>query len=147
MQISIDQKGNSKVAIIESSDIEISSVQEALDLMATVSYTDDCNKIMINKSNITEEFFDLKTRLAGEILQKYTNYHVKIAIVGDFEGYDSKSLKDFIYECNKGKQVFFQKDKQAAFSHVNEQLSVSYFLRAILIREHRLIREQHRYNL
>jgi hypothetical protein len=114
MQISIDQKGNSKVAIIESSDIVISGVQEALDLMATVSYTDDCNKILINKSNITEEFFDLKTRLAGEILQKYTNYHVKIAIVGDFEGYDSKSLKDFIYECNKGKQVFFQKDKQAA---------------------------------
>jgi len=114
MHISIDQKGNSKVAIIESSDIVISDVQGALDLMATINYTDDCYKLLINKSNITEDFFDLKTRLAGEILQKYTNYHVKIAIVGDFEGYESKSLKDFIYECNNGKQVFFLKDKQAA---------------------------------
>jgi hypothetical protein len=114
MQVSIDQKGKSKIAIIESLDIEISDVQGALDLMASIRYTDDCDKIMFNKSNITEDFFDLRTGLAGEILQKYTNYQVKIAIVGDFDGYNSKSLKDFIYECNKGKQVFFFKDKQAA---------------------------------
>jgi hypothetical protein len=114
MQVSIDQKGKSKVAIIESSEIEISDVQGALDLMASVKYTDGCDKIMIKKSNITEDFFELRTRLAGEILQKYSNYNVKIAIVGDFDGYNSKSLKDFIYECNKGMQVFFLKDKQAA---------------------------------
>jgi len=114
MQISIDQKDKSKVAIVESSEIEINDVQGALDLMASVMYTDGCDKIMIYKSNITEEFFDLSTRLAGEILQKYTNYNVKIAIVGDFDGYVSKSLKDFIYECNKGERVFFLKDKQAA---------------------------------
>lgn len=114
MEIEIDQKGNSKVAIIESTEIVISDVQGALDLMATVNYTDGCHKLLIHKANITEEFFDLKTKLAGEILQKYTNYQVKIAIVGDFDGYESKSLKDFIYECNKGKQVFFLKDKQAA---------------------------------
>lgn len=114
MQIYIDQKDKSKVAIVESSEIEISDVQGALDLMASIKYTDGCDKIMINKSNITEEFFDLRTKLAGEILQKYMNYNVTIAIVGDFEGYDSKSLKDFIYECNKGKRVFFLKDKQAA---------------------------------
>jgi hypothetical protein len=115
MQISIDQKDKSKVAIVESSEIEISDVQGALDLMASLWYTHvGCDKVIIKKSNITEEFFDLRTRLAGEILQKYTNYNFKIAIVGDFDGYDSKSLKDFIYECNKGKQFFFLKDKQAA---------------------------------
>ncbi|WP_442602356.1 DUF4180 domain-containing protein [Paenibacillus sp. KN14-4R] len=114
MNIVIDTQGNSKVAIIESSGLVIGSVQDALDLMATVSYTDDCNKIILNKSNIIEDFFDLSTKLAGEILQKYTNYQVKIAIIGDFSGYSSKSLKDFIYECNHGKQVFFLQDQQAA---------------------------------
>ncbi|TMV49083.1 DUF4180 domain-containing protein [Paenibacillus mesophilus] len=114
MKVTVDQKGESKVAVIESSDIVIRDVQEALDLMASVKYNDDCHKILIHKSNLTEDFFELKTRLAGEILQKYTNYHVKIAIVGDFDGYDSKSLKDFIYECNKGKQVFFLKEKEDA---------------------------------
>ena len=71
--------------------------------------------MIIDKSNITEEFFDLKTKLAGEILQKYVNYQVKLAIVGDFDGYSSKSLKDFIYECNNGKHVFFVKQKRKRF--------------------------------
>ncbi|MCZ8517188.1 DUF4180 domain-containing protein [Paenibacillus filicis] len=114
MNVIIDQKGNSKVAIVESSDIIIRDVQEALDLMASIKYNNDCYKIMINKSNVTEDFFELRTRLAGEILQKYVNYNVKLAIVGDFDEYNSKSLKDFIYECNNGKQVFFLKDKQDA---------------------------------
>jgi hypothetical protein len=30
-----------------------------------------------------------------------------LAIVGDFSKYASKSLKDFIYESNKGKQINF----------------------------------------
>jgi hypothetical protein len=69
---------------------------------------------LLNKTNIAEDFFDLSTRLAGEILQKYTNYQVKIAIVGDFDQYKSKSLKDFIYESNQGSRAFFLQDKQAA---------------------------------
>ncbi|WP_090980351.1 DUF4180 domain-containing protein [Paenibacillus sp. CF384] len=114
MNITVNQQGSSKVAIIESPDILIEDVQSALDLMATVRYNEDCDKILLNKSNVTEHFFDLKTRIAGDILQKFTNYQLKLAIVGDYDGYDSKSLKDFIYESNHGKQVFFLNDQQAA---------------------------------
>jgi hypothetical protein len=114
MNITIDQKSDSKVAIVESSEILIHNVQDALDLMAFVNYDYKCYKIMMYQSSLTEEFFDLRTRLAGEILQKYVNYNVKLAIVGNFDGYNSKSLKDFIYECNKGNQVFFFEDKQDA---------------------------------
>ncbi|WP_138754364.1 DUF4180 domain-containing protein [Paenibacillus sinopodophylli] len=114
MKIMVDQHNESRIAIIESDEIVIANAQDALDLLATVSYHEDCYKIIINKSNINEDFFDLKTKLAGDILQKYTNYQVKLAIVGDFDSYDSKSLKDFIYECNKGKQVFFTKDLPSA---------------------------------
>ncbi|MDF2721492.1 MAG: hypothetical protein K0Q59_1167 [Paenibacillus sp.] len=114
MQIIVDQQGDSKVAIVESSDILIQDVQDALDLMATVSYNHECSKILLHKSNVAEPFFDLKTKLAGDVLQKYVNYQVKLAIVGDFAGYDSKSLKDFIYESNQGKQVFFVQDRQEA---------------------------------
>lgn len=115
MDINIDQNGDSKVAIADSADVIIHDVQDALDLMASISYNNNgCYKILINKSNITEDFFELKTGLAGDVLQKYANYKVKLAIVGDFDEYNSKSLKDFIYECNNGKQVFFLKDKQDA---------------------------------
>jgi hypothetical protein len=114
MDVRVDQQGSSRVAVISSPDILIKDVQDALDLMSTLQYTDNCYKFVIHKSNITEDFFDLSTRLAGEILQKYINYQVKIAIVGDFKGYTSKSLKDFIYESNQGKDVFFVENEQAA---------------------------------
>lgn len=114
MNIRVDSRGDSRVAIIESGEVLVREVQDALDLMATVSYdTDGCNKLLMNKSLIDETFFDLKTKLAGDILQKYTNYRVKLAIIGDFGVYDSKSLKDFIYESNHGKQVFFLPDEKA----------------------------------
>ncbi|MNS85142.1 hypothetical protein D3C72_1189980 [compost metagenome] len=96
------------IAIVKSNDmLLITDVQSALDLMATVRYEADSNRIILHKRAICEEFFDLKTRLAGEILQKFVNYQTKIAIVGDFSTYSSKSLRDFIYECNNGTDIFF----------------------------------------
>lgn len=109
----VDTAGES-VAIVSSTEIVISDVQSALDLIATVQYETGCNRIILDKSLITESFFDLKTRLAGEILQKFINYHVKIAIIGDFSVYTSKSLKDFIYESNNGKDIFFLPTKEQA---------------------------------
>ncbi|WP_103107193.1 DUF4180 domain-containing protein [Brevibacillus reuszeri] len=109
----VDTAGES-VAIVSSTEIVISDVQSALDLIATVQYETGCNRIILDKSLITESFFDLKTRLAGEILQKFINYHVKIAIIGDFSVYTSKSLKDFIYESNNGKDILFLPTKEQA---------------------------------
>lgn len=114
MNITKIEAGGGNIAVVSSSEILIGDVQSALDLMATVRYEADCDRIVINKSLISESFFDLKTRLAGDILQKYINYHVKIAIVGDFSVYPSKSLQDFIYECNSGRDIFFLPTEQQA---------------------------------
>lgn len=109
----IEQDGVT-VAVIDSNDCLIASVQDALDLMMTVKYETECDKIAINKEALADDFFILSTKLAGEVLQKFVIYHVKIAIYGDFSGYTSKPLKDFIYESNKGRDVFFQPDKESA---------------------------------
>ncbi|EJR63203.1 DUF4180 domain-containing protein [Bacillus paramycoides] len=107
------------IAIIRNDTVVISDVQSALDLMATVQYEVDSRCIIIHKSLISESFFDLKTRLAGDILQKFINYRVKIAIVGDFSTYTSKSLKDFIYECNKGNDIFYLATEQQAIEKLS----------------------------
>ncbi len=114
MNVRVDKRGSSEVAVIESEEMLIGEVHDALDLMATVQYQTGCFKLLLRKTNFSEAFFDLSTRLAGEILQKYANYGVKLAIAGDFSGYASKSLRDFIYESNHGKQVFFLPDEDAA---------------------------------
>lgn len=107
------------IAIIRNEKLLISDVQTALDLMATVQYEVDAKHIIIDKSLITESFFDLKTRLAGDILQKFINYRVKVAIIGDFSMYTSKSFKDFIYECNKGKDIFYLATEQQAIEKLS----------------------------
>ncbi len=73
----------------------------------SAKYDIGTKNIVIDKKLIAEEFFILSSGLAGEILQKYVNYEGRIAIFGDYSHYTSKPLKDFIYESNKGKDVFF----------------------------------------
>jgi hypothetical protein len=80
MNIAKVEAGGENIAVVSSSEILIEDVQTALDLMATVYYA-GCDRIVINKSLISESFFDLKTRLAGEILQKFINYRVKVDFV------------------------------------------------------------------
>ncbi|MNI59437.1 hypothetical protein D3C73_1146000 [compost metagenome] len=108
------------IAVVSGSEVLIEDVQSALDLMATVRYETDCDRIVIHKNCLSENFFDLKTRLAGEILQKFINYSVQAAIVGDFSMYSSKSLKDFIYECNNGKDIFFLPTEEEAIERLNK---------------------------
>lgn len=114
MNIQQINKNGVAVAYVRNNEKLISDVQSALDLMATVRYELDCNLIIVNKSEVSEAFFDLKTRLAGEVLQKFINYQTKIAIIGDYSGYTSKSLKDFIYESNNGNDIFFVQDVDQA---------------------------------
>lgn len=64
----------------------------------------------------------MSSGLAGEILQKFINYGGKIAIYGDFSHYTSKPLKDFIFESNKGKDVFFVATKEEAIQKISQSI-------------------------
>ena len=106
--------GNATVALVLSDAQIISDVVSALDLLMSAKYEAGTKYIVVDKKNIVEDFFILSSGLAGEILQKYINYGGKIAIYGDYSQYTSKPLKDFIYESNKGKDVFFVDTKEEA---------------------------------
>lgn len=58
------------------------------------------------------------TQLAGEILQKCSNYRIKLAIYGDYSGYTSKPLHDFIYESNLGNDFFFVSAREEALEQL-----------------------------
>lgn len=103
----VNDNNNNKIVIYTSDTPIINDAQSMLDFMATIDYEDESYRIVLNKESFDEIFFDLSTKIAGDILQKVINYGRKIAIVGDFSVYDSKALRDFIYECNNGKSIFF----------------------------------------
>ena len=108
------------VAVVSSNERLITDTQSALDLAMTVKYETGASNIVIDKKEVCEDFFILSTGMAGEILQKFMNYHVKIAVFGDYSGYTSKPLKDFIYESNKGHNFFFVSDKEEAIQKLLE---------------------------
>ena len=120
MKIETITENNIRIALVKSSETLIMNVESALDFIATVSYETGSAAVVVNKEAVDESFFDLRTGIAGEIIQKFVNYRMKLAIIGDFSGYDSKSLKDFIYECNNGKDLFFFSDEGEAVKKLKE---------------------------
>lgn len=119
MEISTVGK-NSEIARVSGDGLIITDTSSALDLMASVRYETNCNKMFIFKSAIGEDFFRLSSGVAGEILQKFVNYQMRLVIVGDFSGYTSKPLKDFIYESNKGKQINFVSTEEDAIQRLSD---------------------------
>lgn len=113
MNIHLTAIDDINLATLESDTIEIHTAQDALDLLANCAYQ-GASGIIIRREHLHEAFFDLKNGMAGEILQKFSNYRMRLAVVGDFSGITSKSLKDFIYESNKtGRVVFVSTPKEA----------------------------------
>lgn len=107
MEIQKIQEQGVPVALVHCQEACVTDGQTALDFMMNVNYQTDSRAILLNKEALGENFFVLSTGVAGEILQKFVNYRFRLAIVGDFSGYNSKPLRDFIYESNQGSDIFF----------------------------------------
>ncbi len=106
MHIETHTINNSQIAEVTSDQFIIEKAEDGLDLLGNLYYQ-GFDRIIVHEKNITPAFFDLKNGIAGEILQKFSNYRVRLAIVGDFSPYTSTSITDFMYESNNGKQVNF----------------------------------------
>ncbi len=106
MDLIIHELPNRQIAELKSKDLLLKDLQDFIDLMGNANYL-GAEAIIITKANLPTTFLDLKTRIAGEILQKFSNYNLKLAIVGDFKGYESKSLNDFIRESNRVGRILF----------------------------------------
>ena len=113
MELRILNTANKNIAEVVSEKIEIRNVQDALDLMANATYQ-RARRVVVHERNLEPAFFDLRSGMAGEIMQKCVIYQMKLAIVGDFEKYTSTSLLALIRECNRGNDIFFVPDLDTA---------------------------------
>ena len=114
MNIEYIKMNGTDIAVVSGDRAELATPQAALDLAMTVKYETGGSRLAIDKRVLGEDFFILSTGVAGEILQKFINYHVKAAIFGDYSRYTSKPLRDFIYESNNGKDFFFTASREEA---------------------------------
>lgn len=76
-------------------------------------------------SRLSPDFLKLSTRLAGETIQKFVNYRIPLVILGDVSAHAEQSgaLRDYIYESNKGRSVWFLPDEAALRSKLGGEAS------------------------
>lgn len=113
MKIINHENNGRKIFEILSENIIIRTYQDALDLVSRKEFSTP-KKIILHKENINPDFFDLKTGLAGEILQKFATYQIQMAIIGDFSDIKSESFNALIRESNRGTQTFFVENIEIA---------------------------------
>lgn len=119
MEIVLAHINGKGIATIASDQLVVNNVDDALDILGNCSYQGAAG-IILQEQQITPEFFDLKTGIAGEILQKFSTYQMRLAIVGAFDKYSSKALKDFIYESNKAGRINFVADVAEAQTRLSK---------------------------
>ena len=102
------------IAEVIAEDVVVSDAGTALDVLATAQHDAGTRKVILHAANLHERFFDLSSGLAGEILQKVSNYGLALAIVGDGADSPSSALRDFIRESNEYGQVVFVSDAREA---------------------------------
>lgn len=86
----------------------IGSEADALDCIGDAWYQ-GAQWVVIPADRLDEAFFSLSTRVAGEIIQKFVNYRLGVAFLGDISRHTgaSPALRDFVHECNSGRQTWF----------------------------------------
>jgi hypothetical protein len=100
--------GPSAVAEFRSSEVLLRSAADARDLWLR-AWGKRVECIALHEANIAPEFFDLRTGLAGDVLQKLVNYRARLVVIGDISRYldRSESLRALVRESNRGRDVRF----------------------------------------
>jgi hypothetical protein len=113
MNIELHKLGDMTIAEVVSENLVLGSADQGLDLLGTL-YFSGFDRVILHEKDITPDFFELKNGMAGEVLQKFSNYRVKLAIIGSFEDYKGRSINDFIIESNKFGHISFVKSREEA---------------------------------
>lgn len=103
MNYQIVDKDNTRYIEVFSCETPVSTEQDALDLVALCG-ENDTNLLLLHYEALSEDFFKLKTGVAGAVLQKFINYSVRVAIIIPDQEQLSSNFKALISEANKSSQ-------------------------------------------
>ena len=106
-----------RVLQIEPDGPELRSDRDAVALIGD-ALGSQVEMVLLPVSRLDDTFFDLSTRLAGEFVQKFVNYGIRLVIIGDISQHtaESKSLREFAYEANRGDRIWFMPSREM-FEH------------------------------
>src|SRR5258706_443089 len=97
------------------------SIRSISDISNAVAATFDSAGLVLSETDLCPEFFDLKTGLAGELFQKFTNYQLRLAlIVADPERYGDR-FKELAREHRSHSQIRIVSSQEEADAWMRTQ--------------------------
>ncbi|GAA3351176.1 DUF4180 domain-containing protein [Amorphoplanes nipponensis] len=114
----LEQRHGVPVLICAPDGPPVTTEQDALDLIGAAFSRSDV--VALPVARLDPRFFTLGTGLAGAIMQKFVNYRVRLAIVGDITGHlaGSSALRALVEESNRGRQIWFVTDLDEFDAHL-----------------------------
>lgn len=100
MNYQIRELENKKYIEIISATEPLSTENDALDLIS-LCWEHEANGIMIHYAAFSEDFFKLRTKAAGNIIQKFINYGIKAAAIIPQEIIQKADLKKWLWKQTK----------------------------------------------
>jgi hypothetical protein len=104
----IQEMHDVRVLVCKDQGAALASERDANVLMSA-AWEHGASMVVLPVTRLTDDFFRLSTRVAGEIAQRFANCNLRLAVVGDISRWvaASKSLHDFVYEANRGHSIWF----------------------------------------
>jgi Domain of unknown function (DUF4180) len=105
----------------------LTSVRECADVVG-LALSHDAEVVAIPVARLDAKFFRLSTGFAGDVLQKFANYRLRVAILGDpfVLAEQSEPLRDFIRESNRGRAVWFLCDWESFEDKLKRESNAGY---------------------
>ncbi|MER5730609.1 DUF4180 domain-containing protein [Streptomyces sp. NPDC002138] len=102
------------VLVLDAAGAPIATEQDALDHLIGGAFT-RADVVAVPVERFDDRFFDLRSGLAGAILQKCVNYRIRLVVVGDLSRHLSTgtALRDLVRESNRGHHAWFVADLDA----------------------------------
>jgi len=77
------------------------------------AFSREARTIVLPVARLDPRFLVLSSRIAGEVIQKFTNYGFRVVILGDVStaAAGSEPLQAFIRESNRGEGLWFVDDE------------------------------------
>lgn len=117
MDFKLLEINSQRIAEILDEEQLIQTIEDGFDFVGTF-YFEGVDRVILKEVHLNPDFFELKTGFAGEILQKFSTYGIKLTIIGNFDRFNSESLKAFILESNRSGKVQFRMNLDEALENL-----------------------------
>lgn len=109
----MQERAGVQVLVCDPAGPRVATTQDALDLIGAAFL--GAEVVAVPVSRLDESFFSLGTRFAGEVMQKFVNYRLRLAVIGDISGHlaESPALQALVRESNSAGHVWFVPDLDA----------------------------------